>query len=602
MIIVPIEENKVGIAGLSDARFRAADYGGSGLEAVGAGLAKLGEGAQQFASARDVKRQLESRTIDLGDRHQRNLDDAAAKKAYIAFSNAAAPLLHGDDGILNRVGADAHDVFPDVAAGFADAYDQALAPLDPELRAAVAPALAERVRTYIALSGEHVREQGAVEQHRQSAELQQVAARDAVAHAANPDLHDHYMATGENAIRQQAQIDGVPDEQRDRQIADYVSRTHADTIDALAAHDPVRAAGWYARHGGNLTENDKQRLEAALGAALGEAQATTDVDPGGDLLTVAVNTHVGNKGTPLIRPSSHTIVGSDIAHSHMSGGAPAPAFAPISASYSPTPLRSVADASFTAADLSLASPQPEADFYASAANRANPGAGDSKAGRPGVGATKGVAGVIPLSDSPQRQAANRAQARQDLQDPLVRALMRLIPGMEHADNGYAQLHGTYKEKIADFSRFPSGNAAAGRYQMQEGGMFREGQRHLGISSFTPDDQDMMLAYALRHYKIIDQVKAGDFASANFSLSRFWVSIPVRDKVNAAGKATGVNFEDYKRRFDALYQDELSAAVKRSRTKPGVPKSAPVAQPPLVNGRHSAPAPDNYILGVKSTLP
>jgi hypothetical protein len=46
MIIVPIEENHVGLASATDAKFRAPDTSGSGLEALVAGLAKLGDGGQ----------------------------------------------------------------------------------------------------------------------------------------------------------------------------------------------------------------------------------------------------------------------------------------------------------------------------------------------------------------------------------------------------------------------------------------------------------------------------------------------------------------------------------------------------------------------------
>ena len=58
-IIVPVEENQEKIAGLTDARFKAADYGGSGLAALGAGLTRLGEGGGQLATALDEKRKRE---------------------------------------------------------------------------------------------------------------------------------------------------------------------------------------------------------------------------------------------------------------------------------------------------------------------------------------------------------------------------------------------------------------------------------------------------------------------------------------------------------------------------------------------------------------
>jgi flagellum-specific peptidoglycan hydrolase FlgJ len=272
MIIVPIEENHSGLASATDAKFRTPDMSGSGLEALGAGLAKLGDGGQQFATALDEKRRrelaAEIAAAHLDDHHQRNLDDAAAKKAYVDYSDQSAAMLHGENGILNHAGAEAHAAFPTLVAALADAHDEAMAPLDSVQCAIVGPALGERLRSDVARAAAHVRQQGEVEQHVQSRALQTVAARDAVAHADQPDLHDHHMATGENAIRQQAMIGGTPDDERDQQLADYRSGVHADTIEALAARDPASAADWYGRYGGELNEFDRQRIKAALDSAL----------------------------------------------------------------------------------------------------------------------------------------------------------------------------------------------------------------------------------------------------------------------------------------------------------------------------------------------
>jgi hypothetical protein len=46
-IIVPIEDNKVGLATATDAKFRAPESSGSGLEALGAGLVQLGAGLEE---------------------------------------------------------------------------------------------------------------------------------------------------------------------------------------------------------------------------------------------------------------------------------------------------------------------------------------------------------------------------------------------------------------------------------------------------------------------------------------------------------------------------------------------------------------------------
>jgi len=308
-IIVPVEDNQVGIAGLTNAKFKAADYSGSGLEALGAGLAKLGDGGQQLATALDKKRKRPRGataqedgdvqvTAALGDDHQHNLDDAAAKKAYVAFSDAAGPLLYGDHGILAREGTDADAAFPHVAAGLADAYDAALAPLSPEQRGNVAPALADRLQNYIALSGKHVREQGALEQHRQSGVFQQTALRDAVAHAGNADLHELYVQTGDNAIVRQGMIRGLPDSEIARQRSDYRSGAHADGIDTLVPQDAVHAAAAYARLRDGMSPATRARAEAALAPALAQQQAIADVD--GLALTGAATAPVTPLGDPAV--------------------------------------------------------------------------------------------------------------------------------------------------------------------------------------------------------------------------------------------------------------------------------------------------------------
>ncbi|MEG3143259.1 M23 family metallopeptidase [Sphingomonas sp. RT2P30] len=264
-IIVP-EGNRVGLADPSDAAFNAADYGGSGRKAPGAGLATQDDGGEQRATARDERRRRELAAVlaALGDDHQRNIDDAAVKKAYVQHSDEAAALLHGTDGLLSRTGIDAHATFPEVVQRLAESHDQALAPLTEDQRGTVAAILADRLRKDVAVAGAHVHAQGIAEQRWQSARLQQAAARDAIDHVDDPDLHDHHMATGENAIRQQGMIDHLPDRAVDRQVADYRSAVYAASIAALAAREPRQAAQWYARFGDALNGPDRQRVESTL--------------------------------------------------------------------------------------------------------------------------------------------------------------------------------------------------------------------------------------------------------------------------------------------------------------------------------------------------
>ncbi|HSI18528.1 MAG TPA: hypothetical protein VK980_12205 [Sphingomonas sp.] len=282
-IIVPIKEGHGGIDSATDADFRTLNTSGSGLDVLGAGLAGVGGGSGRLAGTLDEQRRRELvaaiAAAHLDEAHGRNIDDAAAKKAYVEYSDSAAKLLRGEDGLLNRGGAEAHALFPDMVKNLADAHDGALASLTAEQSSIVVPVLTDRLWRDIALAGAHVRKEGAKEQRQQSKALQEAAARDAVAHAADPDLFDHHMATGENAIRQQATIDNVPGRVLDKQIADYKSGVHAASIDALTMHDPMQAAASYAHHVDDLNDSAKRNIEATLGSALVAVHAPSVAAP-----------------------------------------------------------------------------------------------------------------------------------------------------------------------------------------------------------------------------------------------------------------------------------------------------------------------------------
>lgn len=178
----------------------------------------------------------------LDDRHQRNIDDAAAKKAYVDYSDLAHEALHGEDGLFSQQGADAHAAFPGTVEKLVDNHDKSLSKLDDVQRAALAPTMNERLRNDVERAADHVRQQGAAEQKWQSEQLKDAAARDAINHAGDPELFDHHMATGENAIRQQAKIDNLPDAELARQITDYRSGVQANAAsDSSLAGTPIPA-------------------------------------------------------------------------------------------------------------------------------------------------------------------------------------------------------------------------------------------------------------------------------------------------------------------------------------------------------------------------
>ncbi|MES2046693.1 MAG: phage tail tip lysozyme [Pseudomonadota bacterium] len=270
-IIVPIEENKVGLATATDAKFRAPDYSGSGLEALGAGLVKLGDGGRQLASGIEERRRRAAEAIAaamLDDDHQRYIDDAAVKKAYVAYSDLAHEALHGDEGLFNQQGADAHAAFPGLVEKLVDNHDKSLSKLDGVQRAAITPAMNKRLRNDVERAAEHVRQQGVAEQKWQSEELQKAAARDAVNHVDDRALFDHHLATGENAIRQQGRIDRLSDKEIAKKIADLRSGTIVDGVAALAVTDPAGAADFLTQYGGDLSQQDKRLVASLLATQL----------------------------------------------------------------------------------------------------------------------------------------------------------------------------------------------------------------------------------------------------------------------------------------------------------------------------------------------
>lgn len=657
-IIVPIEENHEGIAGLTDAKFRAPDYSGSGLEALGAGLARLGDGGQQMATTIDEKRRRAAAAIaaaHLDDMHQGNIDDAAVKKAYVDYSDGSAKQLYGEDGLFNKQGADAHAALPHVVLALADTHDKATAQLDKIQREIVAPALKEQLRIDVERAAEHVRWQGVAEQQLQSVKLQKATWRDAVANADDPDLHDHHIETGKKTIRQQAKMNNLSDTMLAKQLADYTSGVHADTIDTLTPHDSVHAAGWYARYGGNLNQRDKQRVEATLGPALANARAVADVDAvsAGDPTIAPANPHAGDDATLLLKmqgitpmmdqttlPALMQRYGSDPAKAwaafeagpdtvdrlvaqrsddwyagldddtrrfvdgnmRMLGGANSSRDLPADpqvfaawidaqpwgalrksaarqeldrrigqhraadiASMVPTPLAntygSLQPASYPQPELYPADLAPDAHMTEGSAPFEAAGPVAESHAQEGGRAPVKASGGKPQRVFPQVTIdSNRAQAEADLKDPHFRALMLLIGRYEGPDNpnignGYYTINRHLKkgDGLKDLSRFPTelGDTAVGRYQMKQSTSYAYAAPALGVTAFSPHEQDLMAAYIIRKRGMFAALSSGDFQTAAKKIHPIWVSFP-RD----AGKPLPqqhVTFDEFVRD----YQTELA---------------------------------------------
>ena len=108
MIRVPIEPNRVGFAATTDAKLQAADYSGTGLQALGQGLEEVGQAGGKLAGAlhdRDVQAAAMARREE-AERIQSLQDDAVAKRSYVALSQMTHEIMHSPNGgYLNQEGA-----------------------------------------------------------------------------------------------------------------------------------------------------------------------------------------------------------------------------------------------------------------------------------------------------------------------------------------------------------------------------------------------------------------------------------------------------------------------------------------------------------------
>ncbi|CAN5437715.1 hypothetical protein BH10PSE14_BH10PSE14_25160 [soil metagenome] len=297
MPIVPVEENKVGIAGLSDEKLRAADYSGSGLEALGAGLAGLGSSAADFAASLPRLSAAEAA-------HARLLrTDLAAKRAWNEGHEANAALL---DGFRQLKGKDARVALAPVA----EAIAQNLHALrhgheDEHVRAIIDATLAHRTAQDIIDLHAHADAQDRIAQAQESARLVANSAQDALRHVADPTRFDHAIATGENTLRRQGQLAGKPAAAIDGEIAAWRSARFLEAVHALAPSDGLGATALFERYRDALTPADRAGLEPLLHEPMAQTQAIADIDTAA--LAAAPFAPLTPQGDPLLADRMRTI-------------------------------------------------------------------------------------------------------------------------------------------------------------------------------------------------------------------------------------------------------------------------------------------------------
>ncbi|GAA0335321.1 hypothetical protein GCM10009087_52130 [Sphingomonas oligophenolica] len=315
MPVVPIEENKVGIASLTDAKLRPADLSGSGLDAIGSGLRAVGSAgmdlgkavgskppaartdrgaasakpAEKGAAAQDPAKagasdnkppEAEPRPAIRAAAAQQAAppltltptqaaNDAAVKRGYCDYVEATRPVLDPEKGApADRQGVDPAAATRARSDQLIEAYQGIAAGLSPEQHEALHGVMPQRLAQDQALIRRQEAAAAQEAQRQQSQRVVDTSADDAVLHYGTPAFGQS-MATGLRQIEEQAA------ETR------FISGVHRKISESYAGGDVILGAEHLRLFGAHMTSEDRDAAWQALSGPLIQTQAVADADTPG---------------------------------------------------------------------------------------------------------------------------------------------------------------------------------------------------------------------------------------------------------------------------------------------------------------------------------
>jgi len=261
MPVVPTEENRVGIAGVTGEKLVPGDFSGSGLDALGAGMQSLGQAGQKVAVAQ----------------HQQAIeDDAAVKKAWNNYAEQSRTIRAG---FYARQGSDAASALKPATDALRETVDGLRDGLRGKRQRGIFDrSVPERLIADVAKMDDHVAAQNVVDQQKQSLGVQGNARGDAVENAGDPEQFQRHVDTGIETMRTRALLQGRDPASVNHEAAHFLSSIHRDVADGLTAHDALAAHQYLRDKAGEMIAPHRDEVARSLAPVLGEAQAVADVD------------------------------------------------------------------------------------------------------------------------------------------------------------------------------------------------------------------------------------------------------------------------------------------------------------------------------------
>ena len=252
MPTVPIEQNRVGIADVTDAKLQAPDRSGTGLQALGRGMQTLGQAGGDYAGT----------VHDVGMR----FIDATAKDADNQSQQAFASLgFDGPDAFFNKGGKDALLAQPGFVTALATKNKEIRAGLkDPIAQTLFDRALAQRQAEQTRQIGAHVdRETNRYESGQSegliSLSLNAAATAAATNHPGALDDSERRLDTARAELVHFGQINHWSPEQTQAAVATKISAARHDilvTLNNSGSEGPRTAQAYLDRFRGDFTADD----------------------------------------------------------------------------------------------------------------------------------------------------------------------------------------------------------------------------------------------------------------------------------------------------------------------------------------------------------
>lgn len=260
MPVVPVEQNRVGIADVNGAKLQAGDLTGTGLQAVGAGLEKFGHAGSEFAEAQD--------------HIAAKLDDTGAKTLDNDFVTQAA---QARADFFSKQGLNAAGGRAEAEQNIRSLASATLARAkSPRMHAMVSEVVGQRVASVLGEFYSHATSQLDKAEDQSSIARQTLAGEEAAA-TTDPIERKANIATGLGEIASRGRRLGLGEDATKAEGLKFVSGVHGTILQQMVTADNLDGAvAYHTAHAGEMTASDNLRVGAMLRDPLQRRETLND--------------------------------------------------------------------------------------------------------------------------------------------------------------------------------------------------------------------------------------------------------------------------------------------------------------------------------------